>query len=149
MKNWPKLDLNPSRDYSHCFGCGADNPIGLGLKFTWDAENKTARAEFTPENKFQGWDGYLHGGITSCALDEAMGWAAMLAGFNNVTAKMQIRFRQMIPVEKPYIVSCSITRQTSRLIETSAKLEDKDGNVLAEGSSTQFIIGPREGNVTT
>ncbi len=87
MENWPKLDLNTQKGYDKCFGCGKANPIGLKLKFAWDG--KTARAEFTPGENLQGWSGYLHGGITACVLDEAMGWAAMFAGTNNVTAKME------------------------------------------------------------
>jgi acyl-coenzyme A thioesterase PaaI-like protein len=144
MENWLKLDLTPSKDYSHCFGCGASNPVGLKLEFEWDAKTKTARAQFMPGENFQGWDGYLHGGITACALDEAMGWVAMFAGYNNVTARMQVRYRQMVPIGKPYTVSCSITRQSKRLIETTAILADKNGNIYAEGTSTQFVIGSRE-----
>jgi acyl-coenzyme A thioesterase PaaI-like protein len=146
MEKWPKIDLQPSKDYSHCFGCGADNPIGLKLKFAWDAETRTARAEFIPNEHLQGWDGYVHGGITACVLDESMGWVAMLSGVNNVTAKMQVRYRQMVPLGRSYTVSCTITRRNSRLIETQAQLTDRDGNIYAEGTSTQFITSPREEN---
>ncbi|MBP1707231.1 MAG: putative thioesterase family protein [Chloroflexi bacterium] len=144
MQNWVKLDLTPSKDYSHCFGCGVSNPIGLKLKFQWQAQTQTAHAEFTPGEDFQGWDGYLHGGITACALDEAMGWVAMFAGYNNVTARMQVRYRQMVPIGKSYTVTCSITRKAKRLIETAAVLADKDGNIYAEATSTQFVVGLRE-----
>ncbi len=144
MKNWPKLNINPPEGYDFCFGCGKANPIGLKLKFKWDQEAKTASAEFTPGENLQGWSGYLHGGITACVLDEAMGWVAMFAGTNNVTAKLQVRFRQMVPIGQTYIVSCTVTKQTNRLIETEATLKDKNGQILAEGSSTQFIVGNRE-----
>jgi uncharacterized protein (TIGR00369 family) len=144
MEKWPRIDLNSSKDYSQCFGCGEDNPIGLKLKFTWDSETKTARAEFIPNEHFQGWHGYVHGGITACVLDESMGRAAMFTGVNNVTARMQVRYRQMVPLGRTYTVSCTITHQTSRLIETQARLTDREGNVYAEGTSTQFITSPRK-----
>jgi acyl-coenzyme A thioesterase PaaI-like protein len=144
MENWPKVNLNPQKGYEKCFGCGKDNPIGLKLKFIWDEQTRTASAEFTPGENLQGWSGYVHGGITACVLDEAMGWVAMFAGTNNLTAKMQVRYRQMVPLGKTYIISCSITKQTSRLIETTARLSDKEGAIFAEGTSTQFIVGPRE-----
>lgn len=144
METWPKLNLTAQKEYSHCFGCGKQNPIGLKLKFKWDKKTATATAEFTPSEHFGGWPGYLHGGITACALDEAMGWTAMFAGFNNVTAKMQVRFRQLVPMDQTYLISCTVTRKTSRLIETAATLSDKNGQVLAEATSTQFVIGPRE-----
>ena len=142
MENWPRLDLGPApTGYDGCFGCGADNPIGLKLKFKWAAASRTASAEFTPQENFQGWSVYLHGGITACVLDEAMGQAAILAGANNVTAKLQVRYRQMVKIGVTYIVSCTVTKQNSRLIETQAVLKDKNGQILAEASSTQFIVG--------
>jgi acyl-coenzyme A thioesterase PaaI-like protein len=140
MELWPKIVVQTRKDYTMCFGCGESNPIGLKLEFEWDG--KTARTEFTPGENHQGWGGYVHGGITSCVLDEAMGRTAMYAGFNNVTAKMQTRFRRMIHIRETYLVTCTVTRQTSRLIETEAKITDRDGQVLAEATSTQFIISP-------
>jgi acyl-coenzyme A thioesterase PaaI-like protein len=143
MDNWPKLHLNTDRDYSMCYGCGKSNPFGLKLKFVWDG--KTARAEFTPTENHQGWAGYLHGGITACVLDESMGWAAMFAGLYNVTAKMQVRYRQIAPIGKTYLVSCTISKHTSRLIETEAIMTDLNGELFAEGTSTQFVVKSREG----
>ena len=142
METWPQPKLEPLEGYDMCFGCGETNPIGLKLKFSWDGA--TARAEFTAGKNHQGWSGYIHGGITACVLDEAMGWVAMYAGYNNVTAKMQTRYRKMAPINEPLIVSCTITKKTTRLIETEARLTLKDGTILAEATSTQFIISPRE-----
>jgi acyl-coenzyme A thioesterase PaaI-like protein len=142
MENWPKLDLDIDRDYSMCFGCGKSNPFGLKLKFEWDG--KTARAEYIPNQNHQGWSGYLHGGVTACILDEAMGWAAMFSGLYNVTAKMQIRYRQMMPVGKTYRVSCTITKHTKRLVETTAVLTGPDGEIFAEGTSTQFVVKSKD-----
>jgi acyl-coenzyme A thioesterase PaaI-like protein len=142
MDLWPKVDVQTWKEYTRCFGCGQDNPVGLKLKFSWDGA--TARAEFTPDTNHQGWGGYVHGGITCCVLDEAMGWTALFNGYNNVTAKMQTRFRRMIPIGETCEVTCRIVRQTSRLIETEAKLVGKDGTIFADATSTQFIIGPRK-----
>ena len=144
MEYWPKINLNAETGSEKCFGCGKANPIGLKLKFTWNEKTKTTRAEFTPGDNLQGWPGYLHGGITACVLDEAMGRVAMFAGTDNITAKMQVRYRQMIPLGKTYLVSCTIAKQTSRLIETTAVFAGQDGTVFAEGTSTQFIVGKRE-----
>jgi uncharacterized protein (TIGR00369 family) len=143
MENWPKLDLDPLKDNGKCFGCGPANPIGLKLKFEWDKNTRTATAKFTPGENLQGWTGFIHGGITACVLDEAMGRAAMSAGTNNVTAKMEVRYRRMIPLGQTCTVSCTVTKQTSRLIETEAKITDMDGVVMAEGNSTQFVVSQR------
>jgi len=140
MENWPELELNKQQGENMCFGCSNINPFSLKLKFAWDPATKTAQAQFTPNENFQGWSGYLHGGITSCALDEAMGWAAMSAGHQNVTARLQVRFRRMVPIGQTYTVICKVTKQSSRLIETEACLKDKNGEILAEATSTQFVV---------
>lgn len=142
---WPKIELDPYKDQDWCFGCGQANPIGLKLKFSWDEKLHSASAEFTPDQKLQGWAGFLHGGIAACVLDEAIGWAAMFAGTNNVTAKMQVRYRRMIPINQTYTVSCRVAKQTSRLIETEARIADQSGVVFAEATSTQFIVSQRGG----
>jgi len=142
MENWPRINLDTNRDYSMCYGCGKSNPFGLKLKFEWDGQ--TAKAEFMPGENLQGWSGYLHGGITACVLDEAMGWAAMFSGFYNVTAKMHVRYRQMVPIGKTYLVTCSIIKHTRRLVETRAFLTDFKGEIFAEGTSTQFVIKSKE-----
>ena len=69
-----------------------------------------------------------------------MVWAAMFSGLHCVTAKMQIRYRQIAPIGKTYLVACSISKHTKRLVETEAVLTDKNGEVYAEGTSTQFVI---------
>jgi acyl-coenzyme A thioesterase PaaI-like protein len=147
METWPKVEINPQEGYDMCFGCGKANPIGLKLKFTWDDQTKTASAEFLAAENLQGWPHYLHGGMTAFVLDEAMGWAAMFAGVHNITAKMQVRFRRMVPIGQMYKVSCRISKLTSRLIETEATLTDLSGQVFAEGSSTQFVIKSTEGQL--
>ena len=145
METWPKIEIDRQESYEMCFGCGKSNPAGLKLKFAWDEKTKTASADFFAAEHLQGWPGYLHGGITSCVLDEAMGWAALLAGSHCVTAKMQIRFRRMVPIEQKYLLSCRVTKQNSRLIETEAVMTDLSGTVFAEGTGTQFVVKSGEG----
>ena len=88
MKNWPQISVNTDKEYSMCFGCGQNNPIGLKLTFKWDG--KTAKAEFTPNEFYQSWSGIVHGGIIICLLDEAMGYAALFEGMNCATASIQV-----------------------------------------------------------
>jgi beta-phosphoglucomutase family hydrolase len=142
METWPKISLNSIKDYNMCFGCGKDNPFGLKLKFTWDG--KTATAEFVPGENHQGWSGYVHGGILLCLLDEAMGYAATYGGGYNVTAKIQARLKHMAAVGEPLVVTCSVAKKNKRLIETEASLTLKDGTVVAEGSSIQYLVNPEK-----
>ncbi len=143
MAIWPQISID-TRNYKQCFGCGQDNPIGLKLSFQWDG--KTARANFTPTELYQGWSGLLHGGITTCILDEAMSWAVLFEGINCVTTKIQARLRRPASINEPLIVTASITRRTRKLVESSATLLTKDGSVIAEGSATQFIVNTNVSN---
>jgi len=141
MVNWQQLSVDFDKGYSMCFGCGQDNPIGLKLNFKWDG--KTARTEFTPGKLYQGWSGLLHGGIITCILDEAMGYAAIFEGMNCVTAKMQVKLIRPALIDEPLIITSSITRNTRRLVETKANISLKDGTPVAEGTATQFVISTK------
>ena len=143
MKNWPQISVDTNRELSLCFGCGQNNPIGLKLSFQWDG--KTARAEFTPTKLHQGWSGLVHGGIITCILDEAMGYAALFEGMNCVTAKMQAKLRRPASIDEPLIITSSTIKKTRKLIETKAAISLKDGTLIAEGTATQFVINTRTG----
>ena len=140
--NWPKVPSNLSGEYGMCFGCGRDNPIGLKLRFEWDG--KTARAEFTPGEYHQGWSGFLHGGIVTCVLDEALTYAAYFTGVDCITAEINVRIKRSAPINQPMVVTSSVAKKTRKLIETKASLCLKDGTVVAEGTSTQFVVKNRE-----
>ena len=91
MANFPQVSVDTDMSDSFCFGCGQNNPIGLKLNFKRDG--KTARAEFTPDKRYQGWRDVVHGGIITCMLDEAVAHAAHLEGINCLTAKMVVNFQ--------------------------------------------------------
>ncbi len=139
----PRLSVDTSpNEYRMCFGCGKDNPIGLKLKFQQDG--KQVRAEFTPKEHHQGWPGYVHGGVLFCLLDEAVGYATMYTGNNAVTAKIQIRLKRMVQVGEPLVITASVKKNNKRLVETEASICLKDGTVIAEASSTQFVFSQRK-----
>ena len=143
MTTWPQISIDTDRGYSLCFGCGQKNPIGLKLSFQWDG--KTARAEFTPTKFYQGWAGFVHGGIVTAILDEAMGYAASSGGANCVTASIQARLKRMALIDEPLIITSSITKKTRKLVKTKANISLKDGTLIAEGTSTQFIFDNKAG----
>jgi acyl-coenzyme A thioesterase PaaI-like protein len=133
----PKVTLNTDLNEGFCFGCGANNPMGLKLKFTRDAE--TLRAEFTPDKMHQGWPGLLHGGIVATLLDEVMSNAAYTTGKTCLTAEMQLRQRKPIPVTETLVITAWITRRRSKILDTAGKICLKDGTVVAESTAKQFI----------
>ena len=139
MTTWPQTSVNTDLTENNCFGCGQNNPIGLKLSFRWDG--KTTRTEFTATELYQGWPGLLHGGITACLLDEATAYAARHEGVNCVTARMQVEFKQPIPVNEPLLITSSVTSKTRKLVRSHATISLTDGTLVAEGTATQFVVG--------
>jgi uncharacterized protein (TIGR00369 family) len=142
MANWPQVPINMEKEFDMCFACGRKNPIGLKLNFAWDG--KVATAEFTPSKFHQGWAGVVHGGIISCILDEAMSYAALFAGVNSLTAKMQTRFRRPLQIGEPLTITASLTKKTRKLVEAKAEMWLKDGTPVADSTATMFILSYRE-----
>jgi len=142
MAIWPRISLDINRDYPLCFGCGQDNPIGLKLKFQWDG--KTARAEFTPQEFYQGWPGLVHGGILICLLDEAMTYAAVFEGTNCVTARIQVNLKRPVAINEPLVVTSSMTKKSRKLVETRAIVALRDGTPVAEGTATHYVVSSRQ-----
>ena len=134
----PKISIDTDLQKNLCFGCGPDNPVGLKLSFTMDGN--TLRTECTPDSVYQGWPGLVHGGILSLILDEAMNNVAFLQGITCVTASMNIRLRQPVKVEEPLVITAKITKHNRKLIESKAKICLKDGTVVAESTSKQFVV---------
>ena len=114
------------------------------MKLDFKQDNKTARAEFTPNKSHQGWSGIVHGGIIGCLLDEAMGYATYFEGIVCLTAKMQLRIRRPALVGEPLIITSSITRKTRRLVETQATIALKDGTPVAESTAMMFVVQPEK-----
>jgi len=118
-----------------CFVCGMDNPGGLRLQFDINEKNQTLRTRFVPPEVYQGWDGIVHGGILSTLLDEAVAKLAYELGYDAVTAKLTVTFRRPAKVNQPLEVFGRLERVTSRVIEGRSRIEDSDGNLVAEGEA--------------
>ena len=143
MATWPRLSIDTKKDLTMCFGCGKDNPIGLKLNFEWDG--KTAKAEFTPNEFYQGWPGIIHGGIIACILDEAISYASFFAGMNSVLAKMEVRLRRTAMINEPLVITGSIIEKKRRLVRAGATIVLKDGTPVAEAKATLYVVSLREG----
>jgi len=114
----------------YCFGCGDLNPAGLKLKFRF--EGNKAVADFLPQKQHQGYPGLMHGGATSAALDEAMGWAMYGLGVWAVTGKMEVKFRQPLPLHQKMTVWGEIIRNRGRWLEVRGEIRSEEGKLMAE-----------------
>lgn len=95
-------------------------------------EDGWTTAPFTADKMHQGYPGFVHGGLVTTLLDEAMGWATYGAGIWALTGKLELSFRKPVPVDETLTVRARITRDRGRLIEAEADLRDAGGTVLAQ-----------------
>ncbi|KPK22246.1 MAG: hypothetical protein AMJ76_00330 [Dehalococcoidia bacterium SM23_28_1] len=114
----------------YCFGCGDLNPAGLKLEFRF--EGNKAVADFRPQDRHQGYPGLMHGGVIAAALDEAMGWAMYASRVWAVTGKMEVKFRQPLPLHQKATVSGEVIRNRGRWLEVRGEIRGEEGRLMAE-----------------
>ncbi|MFP3880495.1 MAG: HAD-IA family hydrolase [Dehalococcoidia bacterium] len=130
----------PGAEYTarFCFACSQQNPIGLKLRPVYDGEKVTA--DFTGGEFHQGWNDTIHGGILYTLLDEATAYAMLCSGIEfGVTAKSEIKFKQVVPINEPIKASAWVTKLTRRLVETKGVLSLKDGTAAVEGDFLFYV----------
>src|ERR1035437_994551 len=76
-----------------CFGCGELNEAGLHLQL--HLEPGRCWTELVIPDRFEGWEGIVHGGIISTILDEVMSWSLIERDSWGVTARPNIDFKQI------------------------------------------------------
>lgn len=125
-----KLDMH----YNRCFGCGQDVDSGLHMQATM-GENATVISEFLVDKAHQGAPGLAHGGLLSCAFDEAIGTAVgHLLRQPAVTGKLDTDFRTPVPVGSTLFIAAQVDGVARRKIYASAQghLDSEDGPVAAQ-----------------
>lgn len=131
----------------HCFACGLENPIGLHLHL-YEVEPGVVETTYTAPEHFQGYPGVLHGGITASLLDEVLGRAPMgsdpLHPRFVFTAKMEVKYRQNVPIGKPLRIIGRVEKSKGRAAQAWAGIYSVEtGELLAEATATLVNV-PRE-----
>jgi uncharacterized protein (TIGR00369 family) len=124
-----------------CYGCGSRNPEGLHIHF--EVEGRRVTGRFTARETHVGYPGVAHGGIAASVLDEAMGWAMYAAGAWAMTARMEVKYRKPLPLEREVTVTAEVVRERGRVLDAVAQIRGAGGAVLAEAKA-MFVRIPRE-----
>ena len=133
--------LERTRRTAHplCVVCGRSHECGLGLRFSLrDDGSVEARSECG--EAFQGYEGVVHGGITSALLDGAMTNCLFAHGTVAVTGEMTVRFRHPVELGKPLVVRAHIAGSRTPLYVTEAEII-QDGQVKAKATG-KFMDRP-------
>jgi acyl-coenzyme A thioesterase PaaI-like protein len=120
--------------------CGKHNPNGLQLTFELDATTGLTHSEFVPQTSHQGYDGMVHGGILASLMDEVMAHSLWQRGIPAVTAKMQLRYRDPVPVGERLIIYGRLLQERGKTAQTEGWLTAADGTRLVEATGTFFKL---------
>lgn len=129
---------------NHCYGCGADNPLGMQIKSYWDGEVATCRYTPRPEQS-AGPKHFLYGGTIASLIDcHSVGTA--IANFYAreqrevgsdppiwcVTGRLTVNYLKPTPIDRPVELRATIRDCTDKKAVVACTLS-VDGNVTAEG----------------
>lgn len=123
---------------NRCIICGSKNPHGLQLHFPH--QEAGVRLTVTVGEKWQGFEGIVHGGIVAGILDDAM-WHATYSrtGRSVVTARLEVRYRRPWPVGSPVVVEAQVERQKGRLAICWATAHKADDGGLVASARGHFL----------
>jgi acyl-coenzyme A thioesterase PaaI-like protein len=130
--------------YSECFVCGDANPSGVHARFSLGATPHEMRAHFDTDPHHQGYPGRTHGGILASVLDETLGRAVTLHGNWAFTARLEVRYRQPVPIGTTVEVVARQVRDRGRFVEAEGEARLPDGQVVAEAKGLFLKLQPDE-----
>ena len=123
---------------NNCFVCGAENPIGLKVKFS--IVNEVCVGSFTPQMQHTGYDNLTHGGILFSLLDDVMANWAWLQGKKCFTAKADIRYRQELPIGTEVLLEGPCTKLRGGLAQMGGLIIRKDDQSVVAESTGSFMM---------
>jgi acyl-coenzyme A thioesterase PaaI-like protein len=134
---------HPLEKDASCFCCGKENPYGLHLNVLEDGP-VGVKTEFMADKRYCGWSQYLHGGVISLIFDELLGWVSFHLGYDAVTARLEVRYRQPVPLGSRLILKGALKRQERNLLDIGTVASLEDGTVAAVGKGRMMIIERRD-----
>lgn len=130
------LEVTRKQAHPECISCSQENASGLALEFSV-RDDKGVQAEFACKQLYQGYPGFLHGGISSLLMDSAMANCLFAHRISAMTARLIVRFLLPVAIDQPAVVKAWIREYEPPLYVLEAELE-QNGKVLVRGSA-KFI----------
>ena len=120
-----------------CFVCGRKNPVGLYMAFYDNGEDEV-HSEYTVPERYQSYPGMVHGGVLAAMLDEVVARVSMIGDPHHfmMSVKLQVLYRQPVPVETPIRVVGRIIRLRGRLGKAEGRIILPDESVACESQMT-------------
>jgi len=113
--------------------CGQHGAQGLEVAFRVCADGRVV-GRFACRQAFQGYDGFMHGGIISLLLDGAMTNCLFARGKTAVTGELTVRFLFPVVVNREAVVSAWSKASCLSLHQMESELI-QDGRVVAQATA--------------
>lgn len=120
------------KEHQNCIVCGSENRDSLGLTFSKNSDDSVS-AKFYIGRRLQGYNNILHGGVISSLLDSAMVHSLEASGIIGVTAELNVRFYQEIPVDREIVVKGWLVDSRMGIYRLKSEIV-LDGRIVAKGS---------------
>jgi acyl-coenzyme A thioesterase PaaI-like protein len=117
--------------------CGQSD--SLGLRFGTNGNSVEALFQATPQ--WQGYAGFLHGGMISTLLDAAMTHCLFSHGIEAMTASLKVRFLEPVAASGDLKIKATLEGRRRHVYLLSAELASA-GRCLARAEA-RFIRGPK------
>jgi uncharacterized protein (TIGR00369 family) len=127
------LEALQSNLHAGCILCGAEHPQGLRLAFKTRADGRV-EAQFPCDRLYQGYTGYLHGGIIAALLDSAMTNCLFAHGRVALTGELSVRYLKPVVVSQPAVVSARIANSWPPLFHMEADVR-QNRNIMARATA--------------
>jgi acyl-coenzyme A thioesterase PaaI-like protein len=127
---------------TNCFVCEPTNEKGLRIPFFHDVAHQEVLAEFTLDSGFSGAPRYVHGGVITSLLDEAMAWATIaIAHRFAMTRELNAVSDRPIRIGFTYNVRARIKSTDDDRIATCAEVTDHKDRRCARADAVFSVLG--------
>jgi acyl-coenzyme A thioesterase PaaI-like protein len=114
-----------SNFHKNCFACGANDGMGLGLKF-YKNEGGVVFGNFFADPKYEGYSGIIHGGIVATLLDSAMTHCLLMKDILALTGRLSIKYSTPIRTG-------TIVKLEARIVDQFHEMFILKGKALVDG----------------
>ncbi len=139
--------LRPFPFYPACPVCGDRrvNPGALELRWAWDENRRCVVGTFRPAGLHAGYEGRLHGGILSAALDECLAWAcAVEKRLYCMTGELSVRFKAPARLGEAVELTGRALASWGPYVHAEGEARSPRGELLARASSTFAALSREE-----
>ncbi len=135
-ENWLKL-----KEKHHKY-CIFNNTNDLNMNIDFDNDGKLI-GTFNCDEKYQGYDEMMHGGIISALIDSSMAQCLFGHGIVAYTVRLNIKFMKSILINKDINIEINIEEKSDHFVNLLAKIIQED-KVKVKADAKFWILNEEE-----